>query len=135
MARESATRSAQVMGPDEFHSHVDNNAFTNRLGAWHLTHGRPRSTTSCATEHPSPRRGRDGDRPRARPRCDRWRAVAEGSSATADPDQGVIEQFDGYFDRYDVPITEWDENDMPRYPRATTTSTARTPSCSSSPTW
>jgi kojibiose phosphorylase len=26
----------QVMGPDEFHSHVDNNAFTNRLAQWHL---------------------------------------------------------------------------------------------------
>jgi kojibiose phosphorylase len=28
----------------------------------------------------------------------------------------VLEQFTGYFDRDDVPITEWDENDMPRYP-------------------
>ena len=27
----------QVMGPDEFHSHIDNNAFTNRLAQWHLT--------------------------------------------------------------------------------------------------
>ena len=25
------------MGPDEFHSHVDDNAFTNRLAQWHLT--------------------------------------------------------------------------------------------------
>ena len=25
-----------VMGPDEFHSHVDNNAFTNRMVRWHL---------------------------------------------------------------------------------------------------
>ena len=25
------------MGPDEFHSHIDNNAFTNRLAQWHLT--------------------------------------------------------------------------------------------------
>jgi kojibiose phosphorylase len=27
----------QVMGPDEFHSHVDNNAFTNRMAQWALT--------------------------------------------------------------------------------------------------
>jgi len=27
----------QVMGPDEFHSHVDNNAFTNRMAQWSLT--------------------------------------------------------------------------------------------------
>ena len=29
----------QVMGPDEFHSHIDNNAFTNRLAQWHLHPG------------------------------------------------------------------------------------------------
>ena len=29
----------------------------------------------------------------------------------------MIEQFTGYFERDDVPITEWDENDMPRYPQ------------------
>jgi kojibiose phosphorylase len=28
----------------------------------------------------------------------------------------VIEQFDGYFQLDDVPVTEWDDNDMPRYP-------------------
>ena len=28
----------------------------------------------------------------------------------------MIEQFAGYFDRDDVPVTEWDENNMPRYP-------------------
>ena len=39
------------------------------------------------------------------------------SSTTCDPAHGVIEQFDGYFDRLDVPVTEWDENNMPRYPK------------------
>ena len=29
----------------------------------------------------------------------------------------MIEQFTGYFERDDVPITEWDENNMPRYPK------------------
>ncbi len=29
---------------------------------------------------------------------------------------GVIEQFTGYFERDDVPIAEWDANNMPRYP-------------------
>ena len=34
---ESGTCSLRrVMGPDEFHSHVDNNAFTNYLVRWHL---------------------------------------------------------------------------------------------------
>ena len=38
------------------------------------------------------------------------------SSIHLDPEHGVIEQFDGYFELKDVPITEWDANDMPRYP-------------------
>ena len=31
-------------------------------------------------------------------------------------EQGLIEQFTGYFEREDVPVTEWDENNMPCYP-------------------
>ena len=47
---------------------------------------------------------------------DRWQAVADGLVGTRTVD-GVIEQFTGYFERDDVPIAEWDENDMPRYPK------------------
>ena len=45
--------------------------------------------------------------------------MARGRRRVALPPQrpdGLIEQFAGYFDRLDVPVTEWDENNMPRYP-------------------
>jgi kojibiose phosphorylase len=46
-----------------------------------------------------------------------WRNVAEKIVYHLDPDRGVLEQFDGYFGLKDVPITEWDHNNMPRYPK------------------
>ena len=105
----------QVMGPDEFHSHVDDNAFTNRLAQWHLTQAvnlydelRGRHPEAFATLV-----SKIGLEPKER---DRWQEIADGLVG-ARYRQGVIEQFTGYFERDDVPIAEWDENDMPRYPK------------------
>ena len=105
----------QVMGPDEFHSHIDNNAFTNRLAQWHLEQAvslydelrgqYPDTLTDVGS--------RIGLKPDER---DRWQEIAGGLVAARQSD-GVIEQFTGYFERDDVPITEWDENNMPRYPK------------------
>jgi kojibiose phosphorylase len=105
----------QVMGPDEFHSHVDNNAFTNRLAQWHLTqavnlHDELKARYPEALEHVT---STIGLQPQER---DRWAAVAAGLVGAERRDD-VIEQFTGYFEREDVPVTEWDENNMPRYPK------------------
>ncbi|MFD6452660.1 glycoside hydrolase family 65 protein [Nocardia sp. NPDC060220] len=104
-----------VMGPDEFHSHVDNNAFTNRLVHWHL------QQAAAVYERMSRERpervhelmasiGLEAGEPA------RWLATADRLRAPTDPDCGVIEQFDGYFDRTVVPIVDWDDNGMPRLP-------------------
>ncbi len=105
----------QVMGPDEFHSHIDNNAFTNRLAQWHLTRAvdlhdelRDRHPDALAAVA-----ARIGLAPQER---DRWQEVAAGIVGPR-VENGVVEQFTGYFERDEVPITEWDENDMPRYPK------------------
>ena len=103
----------QVMGPDEFHSHTDNNAFTNRLAQWHLryavaVHDELRDTGALDAVATA-----IGLKPEER---DRWAEVADHLVGPRVVD-GVIEQFTGYFERDDVPVTEWDENDMPRYPR------------------
>ena len=105
----------QVMGPDEFHSHIDNNAFTNRLAQWHLTQA-VTLYDELRDRHPrrSPRSSRGSAwSPKER---DRWQEVADGLVGARYRD-GVIEQFTGYFERDDVPIAEWDENNMPRYPK------------------
>ncbi|MFD3427052.1 glycoside hydrolase family 65 protein [Nocardia fluminea] len=104
-----------VMGPDEFHSHVDNNAFTNRLVHWHL-----RQAAAVYERMSRERRerlhdlmasiGLDPSEPAG------WRATADRLRAPTDPECGVIEQFDGYFDRTVVPIVDWDAHGMPRLP-------------------
>jgi kojibiose phosphorylase len=106
----------QVMGPDEFHSHIDNNAFTNRMAQWALTQSaqvyadlaesQPEALAAIVTKI-----GLDPEE------VEQWRNVAGKIVYHLDPERGVLEQFDGYFERLDVPITEWDQNNMPRYPQ------------------
>lgn len=105
----------QVMGPDEFHSHVDNNAFTNRFAQWHLEQS-VLLYEELSQDHPQALRsieaaiGLDGTE------VQHWREVAERIVLPIDPGRELVEQFEGYFERTDVPITEWDANNMPRYP-------------------
>ncbi|CCH79426.1 putative Kojibiose phosphorylase [Nostocoides japonicum T1-X7] len=105
----------QVMGPDEFHSHVDDNAFTNRIVAWHLRY--------AADVHDAMASGAPDELARVAELIEldpgevaTWRRVADAIQPPRRNAEGVVEQFAGYFDRLDVPVTEWDENDMPRYP-------------------
>ena len=109
---ESGTCSLRrVMGPDEFHSHVDDNAFTNYLVRWHLETAAD-VHDELRTEHPEVAAAlglTDAE-------VDRWRAVAAAIALPPQRPDKLIEQFTGYFDRLDVPVTEWDENNMPRYP-------------------
>ena len=64
----------QVMGPDEFHSHIDNNAFTNRLAQWHLT----QAVTLYDELRDAPSGGDRRARIEHRPRSDRTRSLAGG---------------------------------------------------------
>jgi kojibiose phosphorylase len=109
---ESGTCSLRrVMGPDEFHSHVDDNAFTNYLVRWHLETAAD-VHDELRTEHPEVA----AELGLTDAEVDRWRAVAAAIALPPQRPDKLIEQFAGYFDRLDVPVTEWDENNMPRYP-------------------
>lgn len=104
----------QVMGPDEFHSHVDDNAFTNALASWHLDqavalHRRMQQEDPSGLAEVSRRIGLEAGE------VEEWASIAAGIVRPRERD-GVLEQFRGYFDREDVAITEWDGNHMPRYP-------------------
>ena len=105
----------RVMGPDEFHSHVDNNAFTNRMVRWHWEHA-VTVYDELAADHPALLAELESALGISRADRDAWADGARRIVSPNDADCGLIEQFDGYFDRAEVPVTEWDENDMPRYP-------------------
>lgn len=104
-----------VMGPDEFHIHVDDNAFTNGLARWHLeqavaTYHRLRA------EHPAALAALVAKIGLQPTEVEDWERGAAGLVELSDHDSGVVEQFSGYFGLDDVPITYWDENAMPQYP-------------------
>jgi kojibiose phosphorylase len=92
-----------VVGPDEYHDDVDDNAYTNGMAAWNL------------------QRGAEVARRMARAWPERWAALAAALALTPDepaawesaaaamytgfdPRTGLIEQFAGYFALEDVPL-------------------------------
>lgn len=95
-----------VIGPDEYHDHVNNNAYTNRLAQWNLQTGldvlawlqqncpekaQELSSALDLNEH----------------RLAKWREVAEKICLRVEA-SGLMEQFDGYFDLKDVNLADYE---------------------------
>ncbi|HSJ54218.1 MAG TPA: beta-phosphoglucomutase, partial [Anaerolineae bacterium] len=86
-----------VIGPDEYHDHVDNNAFTNRLVKWHLETAL--EVLAWLREHHPSRAGALEARLDLTPeRLQHWSDVAGCMFVPHDPESGLIEQFEGFFE-------------------------------------
>lgn len=72
-----------VIGPDEYHERVDDNAYTNVMARWNLT-----TAADLADRFDLP----IGDE------AVRWRSTSDQIVDGFDADRGVYEQFDGFFD-------------------------------------
>ena len=95
-----------VIGPDEYHDHVDNNAYTNHMAHWHLTTAAnlldwAAQNYVAETEELFQRIGIGPEEP------ERWRQIAAQIYLPFDPDSRLIEQFDGYFQRRDLNLVEY----------------------------
>ena len=93
-----------VVGPDEYHDRVDDNAYTNQLAAWHL-----RTAGEVATwlaEH-YPERWRELSTALGVDAAEQasWARVAEAMFLPVGQD-GLLEQFTGYFTRTDLDVEE-----------------------------
>lgn len=93
----------RVIGPDEYHEGVDDNAYTNQLAGWLLN--RAGELASWLRErHPNRWRslaaalGLDAAEPTG------WRAVAAGLVDGLDPHSGLIEQHDGFHQLQEVDL-------------------------------
>jgi trehalose/maltose hydrolase-like predicted phosphorylase len=82
-----------VIGPDEYHENVDDNAFTNVMARWNLR----RAAAAVAS-------GPDGEIDEAE--VAEWRALADDLVDGYDPATGVYEQFAGFFGLEPVVIAE-----------------------------
>lgn len=103
----------EVIGPNEFQECVNNNSYTNYLAGWTLRFGvelyyklknHPRKLGSIAKKIGLMKQ-----------EVEKWRETAEKIVFLISP-AGLIEEFEGYFNKKDVLISEWDENGMPVWP-------------------
>ena len=92
---------SDVIGPDEYHDHVDNNAYTNGMVRWHLRmavdllawirrRSPARAGALVAELDLSPARLAD------------WEQIAANLVFNRDPQTGLVEQFAGFFARQEV---------------------------------
>ena len=90
-----------VVGPDEYHEQIDDNAYTNHLASWHLRTaarilGWLRENAPDRAAELTAALGIDPAREA------HWNDVAAKVYLALDPETGLIEQFDGFFDLTDV---------------------------------
>jgi trehalose/maltose hydrolase-like predicted phosphorylase len=101
-----------VIGPDEYHEMVDDNAYTNVMASWNLDRA-AEAVTILKRDRPadwtrlSGRVGLSVDEPAA------WRRVAAALVTGFHPDMGLFEQFDGYFELEEVDLASHRNSLMP----------------------
>lgn len=106
---------SRVIGPDEFHEHVNNNVYTNYLAKWNMR--KALEVKDYIKER---------DNVKYDNLCNQlgisdvdfreWEHKLNKIYIPKAKDGKLIEQFEGYFKLADIPITEYDENGMPVWP-------------------
>jgi len=106
----------KVIGPDEYHEHVNNSVFTNWMAKWNME----KTIDCCETikiEHPTvwlklSQKTKINDQ-----EIIDWKNKLSKIYIPFNKEKKLIEQFEGYFELEETPIVEFDENDMPLYPK------------------
>ncbi|WP_299644699.1 glycoside hydrolase family 65 protein [uncultured Chloroflexus sp.] len=95
-----------VIGPDEYHDHVNNNAYTNLLAQWNLRAGL--ETLAWLDQH-APQKAAELRRQLdlTPDRLQHWQTVAEKICVNVGAN-GLIEQFDGFFQLKDVNLADYE---------------------------
>lgn len=104
-----------VIGPDEFHDNVNDNAYTNAMARENLRVAR---TLYLTFKRSDPKEVRTlTKRLKFRQKeLKTWQAIEEGINIPNHKDGSLIEQFDGYFKRRKYPMPDLDGNSLPRFP-------------------
>lgn len=93
-----------VMGPDEYHDIVDDNAYTNVMAAWTLERGME-TARWLESQHSDTHRAIAQRIGLSARELRRWETVAGGLTMPYDPDTKLVEQFAGYFKLEDIDPT------------------------------
>jgi kojibiose phosphorylase len=98
-----------VIGPDENHEHVDNNAYTNRMAQWNLQTAL--DLLDWLEAHTPEKRSELVERLDLTPqRLDKWQEVIDKIFLHVEP-AGLIEQFEGYFGLQDIDLAALEPRD------------------------
>ena len=101
-----------VIGPDEYHEHVDDNAFTNVMARW--TIHRAIDVATLLREHwPDRWAGLAGRLKLGEAELGKWRIVADTIATGLDPKTGLFEQFAGYFALEDIDLAAYAGRSVP----------------------
>lgn len=101
-----------VIGPDEYHETIDDNAFTNVMARWNI---RRATEVAALMRERWPVRWSDLSR-RVRlndAELEEWSGVADKIATGLDPRTGLFEQFEGYFALEDIDLTKYQGRSVP----------------------
>jgi kojibiose phosphorylase len=103
-----------VIGPDEFHEDVNNNAYTNLMARRNLKNARM-WYEHLRRSHPGKVREISARLKLRRSELTRWREIEEKSYLPRKNPTGLVEQFDGYFKKRKYPLPDLDASGLPRF--------------------
>jgi trehalose/maltose hydrolase-like predicted phosphorylase len=101
-----------VMGPDEYHESVDDNAYTNGLAAWNIERGLD-AAALLRTRWPArwcqlaPTLGLEAAE------LQTWQTIAARMAIGLDPGRGTLEQFAGFFNLEDIDLKQYTDRSAP----------------------
>ncbi|MBN1384412.1 MAG: glycoside hydrolase family 65 protein [Elusimicrobia bacterium] len=105
-----------VIGPDEFHESVNNNAYTNVMVQWHLR----KAVSLYKTFEKSHRieiKKLDKKIDIKQNEMKNWMEIAKKIYVPVSKKANIIEEFDGFFKKKYIPLPELDSNSLPVFPR------------------
>jgi trehalose/maltose hydrolase-like predicted phosphorylase len=96
-----------VIGPDEYHDNVDDNAFTNLMAAWNLRRG---AETAHLLQHRWPERWNQlASRLHFNEEeVNTWQKLADAMFTGFNPQTQLFEQFSGYFNKEPVDLNAYE---------------------------
>jgi trehalose/maltose hydrolase-like predicted phosphorylase len=101
-----------VIGPDEYHETIDDNAYTNVMARWNIR--RALDVAAALRERwPACWTTLSGRLRLDEAQLKQWRNVADTLVTGLDPATGLFEQFAGYFDLEDIDLTKYAGRTVP----------------------
>lgn len=101
-----------VIGPDEYHEGVDDNAYTNGMARWNLEHGV--EVAQFLQEHwPARWRELAAQLMLTDEELREWSSSAAAMETGYHPESGLFEQFHGYFDLEDIDLRAYEARTVP----------------------